>query len=55
MAIGNTNRKTGSTKMNNESSRVHAVFTLSLEIHSPIKTGAQTKRTSKINLVTLLK
>ena len=40
--------------MNSESSRSHAVFTLSLEIHTTNElTGAQTKRTSKINLVDL--
>ena len=40
--------------MNSESSRSHAVFTLSLEIHTINEsTGAQTKRTSKINLVDL--
>jgi hypothetical protein len=52
MAVGNNNRKVGSTKMNSQSSRSHAVFTLNVSIAS-MQSGVRVTNCSKVNLVDL--
>jgi hypothetical protein len=54
MAVGNNNRKTASTAMNSQSSRSHAVFTLTIEMSIINKnTGVRITRYSRVNLVDL--
>jgi hypothetical protein len=54
MKIGDTNRTTASTKMNDTSSRSHAVFTIMLkQIHHDMETDETTERTARIRLVDL--
>ncbi len=54
MAKGNSRRKTFSTRMNKQSSRSHAVFTVYVEgLHIDAGTGIRRRRFSRINLVDL--
>ena len=54
MSIGDTSRTTASTKMNDTSSRSHAVFTIVLkQIHHDYATDSTTERTARIRLVDL--
>ena len=54
MRGGDNNRTTASTKMNDTSSRSHAVFTIMLkQIHHDIETDETTERSSRIRLVDL--
>ena len=54
MRIGDNNRTTASTKMNDTSSRSHAVFTIMLkQIHHDLETDETTERSSRIRLVDL--
>ena len=54
MAVGNNNRKTASTAMNSQSSRSHAVFTLTVEMSMINKnTGVRLTRYSRVNLIDL--
>jgi hypothetical protein len=54
MRIGDNNRTTASTKMNDTSSRSHAVFTIMLkQIHHDLDTDETTERSSRIRLVDL--
>jgi hypothetical protein len=54
MRIGDSNRTTASTKMNDTSSRSHAVFTIMLkQIHHDLETDETTERSSRIRLVDL--
>ena len=54
MRIGDASRTTASTKMNDTSSRSHAVFTIVLkQIHHDLTTDSTTERTSRIRLVDL--
>ncbi|KAI4154910.1 MAG: hypothetical protein LQ340_001347 [Diploschistes diacapsis] len=54
MRIGDASRTTASTKMNDTSSRSHAVFTIVLkQIHNDIQTDSTTERTARIRLVDL--
>ncbi|KAK4127839.1 kinesin-domain-containing protein [Parathielavia appendiculata] len=54
MRIGDKNRTTASTKMNDTSSRSHAVFTIMLkQIHHDLETDETTERSSRIRLVDL--
>ncbi|KAL1868645.1 hypothetical protein Plec18167_008237 [Paecilomyces lecythidis] len=54
MRKGDTSRTTASTKMNDTSSRSHAVFTITLkQIHHDINTDETTERTARIRLVDL--
>lgn len=54
MKMGDSNRTTASTKMNDTSSRSHAVFTIMLkQIHHDMETDETTERSSRIRLVDL--
>lgn len=54
MRNGDNNRTTASTKMNDQSSRSHSVFTIMLkQIHHDIDTDETTERSSRIRLVDL--
>ena len=54
MKAGDQNRTTASTKMNDTSSRSHAVFTIMLkQIHHDMETDETTERSSRIRLVDL--
>ena len=54
MRIGDSNRTIASTKMNDTSSRSHAVFTIMLkQIHHDLSTDATTERLARIRLVDL--
>ena len=54
MANGDSSRTTASTKMNDTSSRSHAVFTIMLkQIHHDMETDETTERSSRIRLVDL--
>ncbi|KAI9678605.1 MAG: Kinesin [Caeruleum heppii] len=54
MRTGDTSRTTASTKMNDTSSRSHAVFTIMLkQIHHDMDTDETTERTARIRLVDL--
>ena len=54
MKMGDTSRTTASTKMNDTSSRSHAVFTIILrQIHADVDTDETTERTARIRLVDL--
>ncbi|KAL9101291.1 MAG: hypothetical protein Q9163_003426 [Psora crenata] len=54
MRLGDASRTTASTKMNDTSSRSHAVFTIMLkQIHHDITTDSTTERLARIRLVDL--
>lgn len=54
MKAGDSSRTTASTKMNDTSSRSHAVFTIMLrQIHHDMETDETTERSSRIRLVDL--
>ena len=54
MRLGDNNRTTASTKMNDTSSRSHAVFTIMLkQIHHDLSTDSTTERLARIRLVDL--
>ena len=54
MHMGDASRTTASTKMNDTSSRSHAVFTIMLkQIHHDLSTDATTERLARIRLVDL--
>ncbi|KKA29252.1 hypothetical protein TD95_002057 [Thielaviopsis punctulata] len=54
MQMGDASRTTASTKMNDTSSRSHAVFTIMLkQIHHDMETDETTERSSRIRLVDL--
>ncbi len=54
MHLGDNSRTTASTKMNDTSSRSHAVFTIMLkQIHHDLSTDATTERLARIRLVDL--
>lgn len=54
MKLGDSNRTIASTKMNDTSSRSHAVFTIMLkQIHHDISTDSTTERVARIRLVDL--
>ncbi|KAK0615974.1 P-loop containing nucleoside triphosphate hydrolase protein [Bombardia bombarda] len=54
MRVGDASRTTASTKMNDTSSRSHAVFTIMLkQIHHDLDTDETTERSSRIRLVDL--
>ena len=54
MKMGDSSRTTASTKMNDTSSRSHAVFTIMLkQIHHDMETDETTERSSRIRLVDL--
>ncbi|KAH8812052.1 kinesin family protein-like protein [Xylogone sp. PMI_703] len=54
MRMGDSNRTVASTKMNDTSSRSHAVFTIMLkQIHHDMETDETTERTARIRLVDL--
>ncbi|TLD27346.1 hypothetical protein PspLS_05337 [Pyricularia sp. CBS 133598] len=54
MKMGDRSRTTASTKMNDTSSRSHAVFTIMLkQIHHDMETDETTERSSRIRLVDL--
>ncbi|KAF5025903.1 hypothetical protein F66182_2022 [Fusarium sp. NRRL 66182] len=54
MKLGDASRTTASTKMNDTSSRSHAVFTIMLkQIHHDMETDETTERSSRIRLVDL--
>lgn len=54
MRKGDVSRTTASTKMNDTSSRSHAVFTITLkQIHHDLSTDETTERTARIRLVDL--
>ena len=54
MTMGDASRTTASTKMNDTSSRSHAVFTIMLkQIHHDMDTDETTERSSRIRLVDL--
>ena len=54
MRMGDMQRSTASTRMNDTSSRSHAVFTITLkQLHHDMQTDQTTERTSRIRLVDL--
>lgn len=54
MTVGDNSRTVASTKMNDTSSRSHAVFTIMLrQIHADMSTDETTERTARIRLVDL--
>ncbi|KAK3101727.1 hypothetical protein FSP39_005895 [Pinctada imbricata] len=53
MARGWSNRATGATLMNADSSRSHSIFTINIEMCSPDESGEDHIRAGKLNLVDL--
>lgn len=53
MKLGNKNRVVGATKMNSESSRSHAIFSITIESSETDETGKQYVRMGKLQLVDL--
>lgn len=53
MSIGNRNRSTGATDMNETSSRSHAIFSITIECSDKGPDGAQRLRAGKLHLVDL--
>lgn len=53
MSIGNKNRSVGSTNMNEQSSRSHAIFSVTVECSDKGPDGAQRIRVGKLHLVDL--
>ena len=53
MNIGNSNRAVGATNMNEQSSRSHAIFILTIECSAPGPDGKDHIRAGKLNLVDL--
>lgn len=53
MKLGNKNRVVGATKMNSESSRSHAIFSITIERSELTETGQQHVRMGKLQLVDL--
>uniref|UniRef100_A0A1I8H3S2 Kinesin-like protein n=3 Tax=Macrostomum lignano TaxID=282301 RepID=A0A1I8H3S2_9PLAT len=53
MNIGNQNRSVGATKMNEQSSRSHAIFVITIECSEPDAEGEAHIRAGKLNLVDL--
>ncbi|KAH8379589.1 hypothetical protein KR009_005913 [Drosophila setifemur] len=53
MRLGNKNRAVGATKMNQESSRSHAIFSITVERSELAEGGAQHVRMGKLQLVDL--
>lgn len=53
MKLGNKNRAVGATKMNIESSRSHAIFSITVESSESDETGAEHVKMGKLHLVDL--
>lgn len=53
MSLGNRNRSTGATNMNEHSSRSHAIFSVTIECSDKGPDGAQRLRAGKLHLVDL--
>uniref|UniRef100_A0A182P728 Kinesin-like protein n=1 Tax=Anopheles epiroticus TaxID=199890 RepID=A0A182P728_9DIPT len=53
MKLGNKNRVVGATKMNSESSRSHAIFSITIESSETDESGRQYVRMGKLQLVDL--
>lgn len=53
MKLGNKNRATGATKMNVESSRSHAIFSITVESSETDDKGAEHVKMGKLQLVDL--
>ncbi|EDW73024.2 uncharacterized protein Dwil_GK17320 [Drosophila willistoni] len=53
MRLGNKNRAVGATKMNQESSRSHAIFSITVERSELVENGGQHVRMGKLQLVDL--
>lgn len=53
MEKGNSNRKTGETAMNKDSSRSHSIFTIYVETAEKDDKGDQRIKAGKLNLVDL--
>jgi len=53
LAVGATHRRVAATSMNKESSRSHAVFTLTIESQTIAPSGLKSTRSSQFNLVDL--
>lgn len=53
MMLGNKNRATGATKMNVESSRSHAIFSITVESSETDDKGAEHVKMGKLQLVDL--
>ena len=53
MRVGSKNRKVGVTKMNEHSSRSHAIFIINVECSEPGQDGEAHIRSGKLNLVDL--
>lgn len=53
MEKGSSNRHTGETVMNKDSSRSHSIFTIFMEMAESVEGGEQKIRAGKLNLVDL--
>ena len=53
LLTGNRNRRVAETSMNRESSRSHAVFTMSVQSEETSGSGTRKIRTSRLNLIDL--
>ena len=53
LAIGKSNRATGETKMNRDSSRSHSIFIITIEMSQVYQDGEEHIRAGKLNLVDL--
>ncbi|VDK75753.1 unnamed protein product [Dibothriocephalus latus] len=53
MCLGNKNRSTAATNMNEHSSRSHAIFTVTVECCELLESGKETLRQGKLHLVDL--
>ena len=54
MKLGNKNRAVGATKMNSESSRSHAIFSITIESSETDENGEQHVKMGKLQLVDLV-